>query len=822
MSSSPQKNNTNNGSDRAWDRAKAELLTRLGPDGILDIYRRHGLKWPSSGWTTDGNGWSIHRIKGSDSSVKIHLRKGKFFEWNDRSHGSLWDWCALRGGFNDWLDALIHYARQNGVTLPGNGEEYRSRRRCKPIPKDAQTLGKRVGLYTEDLTEMARGECARAARDGHHERLAHELGLCAWAIADCGVSVVEKGDTRSEAFNWEQGYSCWPEWRYTRENNRPAYVSSFMQRRPANNIKGLPKVCLRNRERGLTLPDGWQERVRRNQCLVISEGGSDVAASTSMDLGAIGYPSAGEGAEQLAWAISREQMRGTIPRDLVVIMTQDIDDGTHQPCRETHGLAQELADRLGLPVWVRTMPVNPDWTPPVEKDSLHKPSEWKPTVREIKAYFDSPHWADKRVQEYMERPDTETPPPSKSYKDVRQWFRANCPDAPSRGRGELVCLGDRFIAEVMGTLPLTWGCYVPRRLCSDFNRYRDVPEGTTLRDESTQDDIKKALGKLRLNLDPESELPGVFRQLAAYATDDSLSLKDNPRGCLKKTNCRQQHMHTNLSGSAFWDRPILVELEGLASARCPYRCGRVMLKIDDPHQGRNLTVRCRRWWCEACGHRCRSDWAKQVHAVILAGHAAGAEYQFWIGERDDFQRRVRKTIVGGYFLVRTGEFHVMVVSDRPFTGSVLVTAEEAHNRLIVAIASIRITPPAKGDKSRVRPVTASRCWALRERGKRVKLWTVRGKRKPGQADDFDNVLIAEGIRINYAKFDDPEDVEYIFPASYCPSDIGNSIAWAEHGVRPPARRPGEPIPHPWEWSLAMWDATPSYWDRPDDTKPSRA
>jgi hypothetical protein len=332
-----------------WRAAKSKVIELLDIRATYEAMRVRFLNRSESGgrlacYAIDRQSEKTPGSAGVTMSGKF---RGYYSDFgHDRLNLSLFDFAVKFGGLADYMAALRHFAAQVGVVLPVG--EYRDKQPLRPKnspkpPPAREELPRRC----EDIGPTLLAYHRRAVASGELDDLAARLRVHREGLDALGASVTRPGDDRAYTLDADGHCSLYPESRVT-GFPRPTMVSA--DRRG----EGAVKKCLKDRVRGIYVPLGWAKRVRATGYLFVGEGASDIAALTSMGLGALGLPSAKGLVSELVALVTRARAKGVIPADVRIICMIDVDGGAG-----SEGMAKtaaDLANALGRPIYRRYAP----------------------------------------------------------------------------------------------------------------------------------------------------------------------------------------------------------------------------------------------------------------------------------------------------------------------------------------------------------------------------------------------------------------------------------------------------------------------------------
>lgn len=175
--------------------------------------------------------------------------------------------------------------------------------------------------------EARKAEFVKALDDEKRERLARELGVSTSSLKGLGVG-------------WNEAEKC-----YTfPELDHAGQCVGIMRRFTDGRKRAMP-----GGKRGIILPANWLawDNEEPPGPILIPEGASDVAAALTMNLKAIGRPSATGGLEHLTPFLSRQPSQ----QEVYVVGERDEKPDGKWPGKEAaEKMAQGIADQLGRKV----------------------------------------------------------------------------------------------------------------------------------------------------------------------------------------------------------------------------------------------------------------------------------------------------------------------------------------------------------------------------------------------------------------------------------------------------------------------------------------
>ncbi|MCE9565689.1 MAG: hypothetical protein K8U57_27005 [Planctomycetes bacterium] len=754
-----------------WRQVDRAIFDKAGADGIVGILKENGLDWPDS-WRTTGE-WASHDRRGQNSSTSINIKNGLVYDHNGGECVGIWHYCAHHGRFTDWQAAQAYYAGKYGITLPTSTRgRTAASRPLVSLPHTPADHGKAIPQWRENIHATLQAFLTNAKAGRHHERIAREMGgVCWWALADCGVGVMPDDFVSPAEFTWKKGYSTWPE--ITVTDDGLLTPMSANQRPPEGSEKD--KEALFNRPRGITIPKGWKEHVTRTRTLLIDEGGSDCAASGSMGLGCLGYWQAGAGASYLAAVIRRAIMQKRIPEKFVIILTRDIDRSGYANTK-TAKIAQHLADRLGMPVWHRMMPHDPNWKPPVAKDTL--PAAPEPQLTERQRLAMGGLYETWLIEHERARLAKLPPPFPQVHKDVRAWLKARVPDAHKYGRGDLNHIGLEFLAKLAPDITHnTADVFVPRRLNHDYLG----PE----HDETTEDDIRKSLASFCASLivKPVQESVPEKCPLSSLLIN-TVATKRTSDGT---DSCTHESVAEPVPPTL--DLAPVRALRPRTDTKCPDWGQQLVRRRDDPTKLVLVDTVCHKRPCPVCGPENRFTWASLARQRLSSTLADGIELHVWRGSRIEATgsrlRSVRR-LKGKYVCVEVGDTDAILVATVKFAKSEPITHVDAFTEVIAAIAVVVIAP----DDPQPRPVRMATCWAMAR------------ERRPSQHERIDgwsgrkSKTVLAKLKAVGLKLEQVRDGLHVGTAPDCMTEGGaeRAVIWAKFDVDAIPRDPDGYIP----------------------------
>jgi|GEM_PF-4653414 len=753
-----------------WQAIDREILERLD---IREEYEALGVRFLSrskrSGWLEC---YAIDRTdEKSPGSAAVCVSGPQRGMYNDLAHNrlklGLFNFAAQYGNFATWQVARRHYAAKVGVALPGDDayrktplqakqtrrpkqESQREEKKCEDIGADLAAYY-HAALVPEPIDPI---DDPTGPTVTPIDRIAESLHVHRDALIAMGVGYVCPGTKSPYAIDRNGSCSLWPECRFV-EYNRVTAVSAD---RRGDGIKR----ALARRVRGITVPHDWAHLARATGYLFIVEGGSDVAALTSLGLSALGIPSAGGLPDQIAALIGRAMQKGSIPDDIRIICMIDRDGGAGATGMAK--VARELANTLRRPIYSR-------YAPDVDREDL------APLAND-----------DDRMKRYREA----------EYgfaKDSREWlgWRLARPDQePEEVRH---ALGREFVRRTF------------MRNTEPSTRYCEWNDGVTHPDNSGVCSITVADGAILPEVvdsdtvaSERADQTSVGRAQLVCNRD---SVEDGVAGTgdpLHKTNCARPAPTTTERNSV---NPVPNPLSALPRSRpCPAKYTVACGHREWDAQGIGITLRCRRWTCEGCRPHMMGEWARHLNRVfwmpplaIWSGPADTLEmpraaFQ-WRGPLDQCDR-IAKYVArhdGQYARIAAPDDTALVVATVPFPRANRVT-DFTTAEMVAAI--LAITPPAKGGDRRFRPITTSRGWKLPAPAKTGQWERLESFKNPEQSNA---VLAAMGVSVRRAE-SRREWYEYSFPANWDKRHRKLAALWAAAETYPPGMIPGHPPPDP--------------------------
>ena len=145
---------------------------------------------------------------------------------------------------------------------------------------------------------------------------------------------------------------------------------------------------------------------------------------------------------------------------------------------------------------------------------------------------------------------------------------------------------------------------------------------------------------------------------------------------------------------------------------CPARLKVILRDKTDYHDHLAGELRCRRWTCVSCINWNKARWTAALSTQL---RSLGATF-VWRGNERHWTavaKRISRA-KGEYCRIETGCGELLVVASVAFTGAIQMGRDTAIKTVRAAIEAIPWRKQAAGTANRVRPVSASQHWSVRE------------------------------------------------------------------------------------------------------------
>jgi len=254
-----------------------------------------------------GDGWSARCPNHADSHPSLSI--------DVLLDGTILVCCHRGCKFEDIVRSAGMLVSEMFDTAPSTRSAVLPPRRTKELPsKGIKPVTRCWDGFQEHFLNQA--------DDQRLEQLAQQLSVTVQALRSIGVG-------------WCRQQNCWT----FPEHNGEQVICGFLRRFTNGSKRGL-----KGGQRGLTLPSGWDQSRKR---LHVCEGASDVAASISCGMRAIGRPGLKSGSADLAILLNDE------PAEIVIVADNDSEGAGKRGAKQ---LADDLSDVLKKPVNVMAPP----------------------------------------------------------------------------------------------------------------------------------------------------------------------------------------------------------------------------------------------------------------------------------------------------------------------------------------------------------------------------------------------------------------------------------------------------------------------------------
>ncbi|MCE9566590.1 MAG: hypothetical protein K8U57_31595 [Planctomycetes bacterium] len=761
-----------------WSDVSRQIKARLLSDTYVAHYAAMGLIFhPTPRANPSGYVQCWDAAKRKYKSDGIHTKTGYWKDFNGNIGVSFLEYYARYHGVGDWKGAQRHLAQAFGIPIPG-GYDWVATSRPLPSPT-AEPKRKPIKQKASDYSEFVPKLVAHAIANGAHAWLAENIHVGKFALRKINIGTWDQDD-QSYFVRWgADPCTIWPEYHLIEGKLVPV---SFIRR--SKTIPGDDgKRIIAGGVRGMTIANGWIKRANKTGRLLITDGGSDTAAATTMGLAAIGSPQSGSAVVRdhvvpmILAAIRTKKLRA----DITIFVTQDVNhDGTHDEGTAT--ICQWIADAIGRPCWRRLCP----------------------SISENGGDF---------------------------AKDVRTWLAAKLPNAHEIAEGDADALGIQFLEETIGYPDVSW----PRSRVFHpaapvvVEVVAEQPKPATAPPAAVEVD-EPAIGPAKFDDLVEKPKPAATPPLAAdVAPPAAVEPAAEPIPAVEPPTERRQYPSSLVlrerdadaspvavasprvftPGCDEWSSTTLYRLRGLSRVPCPREGHKSCSHRRDSAVGIGIKTTCMGWRCHACLPRRRLRWATHVRHIFSGHVTAIGELYVWRGLLADFNRAGRKWIYkqdGRYIRMELPGGKALVVSTVSHKGAKPITAEAADRVMVRLIAGYK--PPAGTGK--VMPLQASDDWGLHERGS-GQYYVVCDFREPKRAY---GVMRQMGVEVDEGdKF-----APYKFPEFWNHDDCEWCQKWAATGDPPPGFKRGERVQDydaAFKELLVMAEATPGSFEDGD-------